>query len=785
MIWKHRPWWHFTARVLRSWSVRLFILSAVPVVVALTGDGLPSLLAVAGGYGVGLTVYFLYTRLFARDHTKQRRRDYLVPLELPPAPAFFVGREDELAELRRDLTRQPSPVSDQDRPRIIVVHGPAGIGKTALVIQLAHAMAKRFPHGQLFARIKGTTGRPGEQPALEHILASFIQALKWADDKVPEGLVARRRRYVELSRRRKVLVVLDDVATSEDVELLVPAGHDCAVLITTRHRLEIDSAIYIPIGALPDEVAVQLLEEIVGDRVAGEREHARSIAAASLNQPFALRMLGCMLATRPEASLEPTARLALDLQRKDSVGIEALDLTFELLTDEEQRAVRLIGLLGEDPFSASAMGALMQVSVDDGRRITERLVHAGFVERVDLGVAGAAEYRVLDQVLSYAKRRLDLDHLDPQDIAESQRRIDEQQVGSIDDIRAIQYRGELAKAVAVARDAVARAQATNDLAGEAYALSLLAEFQIDVGAVNAAAELAEGALSRSRPISDHLNEARALRCLGRIELRRHRFDAVRTRLSESLACLNQVTTPGDAEAVERLLTLRLRAFASALVRDAPDAMIDLNAAKDIYRRLPADLRDLMGVSLAWAEGAILQHARDHGAAETAFAAAENEARRRNQLLWRAWIQLSRAQNYLAMNDQGSGLALAQQAMRLFGGMGHRYGKAQCQIELATAHQASHGLPAAVSALESALETFRICGDHWMEADAARRLAMALSQTDRRDEAVPLLRYAVRLFNRIGDSTLAKSTHRLQRQFGLHRWNAATPDGPSVATLVST
>ncbi|HEY2668852.1 MAG TPA: ATP-binding protein [Rugosimonospora sp.] len=83
-------------------------------------------------------------------------RPYLVPRDLPPASSLFVGRDAELAAILAHLRmgRVDGPdAGESDGPRLILLYGEDGIGKTTLAVKVAHLAADLFPEGQLFAKV--------------------------------------------------------------------------------------------------------------------------------------------------------------------------------------------------------------------------------------------------------------------------------------------------------------------------------------------------------------------------------------------------------------------------------------------------------------------------------------------------------------------------------------------------------------------------------------------------------------------------------------------------------
>src|SRR5690606_27161664 len=64
-------------------------------------------------------------------------RPAVPPAETPPDLADFTGRERALAWIRAQ------------GPGVLVLHGAAGVGKTALAVRAANALAADYPDGRL------------------------------------------------------------------------------------------------------------------------------------------------------------------------------------------------------------------------------------------------------------------------------------------------------------------------------------------------------------------------------------------------------------------------------------------------------------------------------------------------------------------------------------------------------------------------------------------------------------------------------------------------------------
>ncbi|MFI2609747.1 BTAD domain-containing putative transcriptional regulator [Kitasatospora sp. NPDC018619] len=222
------------------------------------------------------------------------------PRQLPRRDPDFVGRTSDLA----CLDRACGPGRTGDGPVLVV--GPAGVGKSALVTAWAHRAARRFPDGLLHAGLRGLDPDGPARP--EDVLAGFLRALGVPPHGVPAGRAARAALYRERTRGRRLLVLLDDAADAEQVADLLPAGPESTAVVTGRGSLEglvaLEGAALLRLSALPEDDALHLLERaLTPERLRAEPEAAARLAGLCDHLPLALRIAAARLAARPDWTL--------------------------------------------------------------------------------------------------------------------------------------------------------------------------------------------------------------------------------------------------------------------------------------------------------------------------------------------------------------------------------------------------------------------------------------------------------------------------------------------------
>jgi hypothetical protein len=337
-----------------------------------------------------------------RRQTRQDLRPKLgeaarvVPAQLPANVDRFTGRVQELAELDRVLTAPAarSPAAEKSTAvTISVISGAAGVGKTALVLRWAHRVREEYPDGQLYVNLR--VYDPDQPLATGEVLARFLRALGLAGQEIPLEIDERAAAYRSLLNGRRVLVVLDNAATVDQVRPLLPGTPSCLVLVTSRDSLAglvaRHGARRLDLDPLPPEDAVTLLRALIGRRIDTEpKAAAATLAEQCARLPLALRVAAELAVARPGASLAALVTELSDEHRR----LELLDAggdsrtavrgvffwSYQHLPADAARLFRLIGLHPGPDFDASAAAVLADISLNRAQQMLDLLNHAHLVQ---------------------------------------------------------------------------------------------------------------------------------------------------------------------------------------------------------------------------------------------------------------------------------------------------------------------------------------------------------------------------------------------------------------------
>ncbi|ADI04164.1 regulatory protein [Streptomyces bingchenggensis BCW-1] len=338
------------------------------------------------------------------------RRPDPIPAQLPADTVDFTGRGAELDRLSAMLRPDPARAV----PRVVVVSGMAGVGKTALAVHAAHRLRGRFPDGQLHADLRGFGAGDARSP--HDLLARFLTDLGVAEQRPPEHPDDRAARLRSALDGRRVLVLLDNARDAAQLTPLLPGGGGCAVLVTSRHTLpDLPGAVRLPLEPLDAEGQRRLLTSLCGARrVQADPDAAARILAACGGLPLALRLAGAQLATRPHWPLSALAQ-RLDsgrgrLRALSAGGLavqDAFAMSYVAMRDsslpleaERARGFRMLGLWSGHTLAAEQAAALLGRPVEEAHELLESLVDAHLLQTPSPG-----RYTFHDLLGEYALER--------------------------------------------------------------------------------------------------------------------------------------------------------------------------------------------------------------------------------------------------------------------------------------------------------------------------------------------------------------------------------------------
>ena len=321
---------------------------------------------------------------------------------LPRDIASFTGRAAELAQLTGAAAAGGGVGGVVG---IYAIGGMAGVGKTAFAVHAAHRLAGDFPDGQFFLPLHAHT--PGQRPVdPADALASLLLTAGVGALQIPPGLAARAGRWRDYLAGKKVLLLLDDAASHEQVTPLLPGTGGSLVLVTSRrHLTALEDAAAISLDTLAPGEAAALLARLAGRPGLG----AGDGPAAELTRlcgylPLAIGMLARQLHHHPAwdvagLAAEVTAATGLvELMRAENLSVAAaFDLSYQDLTGQ-QRLFRRLGVHPGSDIDAYAAAALDGTDLPTARRHLD-----GLYDQYLLAEPARGRYRLHDLLGEHAR----------------------------------------------------------------------------------------------------------------------------------------------------------------------------------------------------------------------------------------------------------------------------------------------------------------------------------------------------------------------------------------------
>lgn len=302
--------------------------------------------------------------------------------DLPRAVSRLVGRS---AAVQSGLA---AVHATRDSLPLVIVEGMPGVGKTALALQLAHQLAAEYPDAQLYADLGGHCLRGPRADirtvGTREVLGRLITAVTGTGQALPHNLDERAALWRAVAAGRRMLLVLDDATSAEQVHQLLPGTPGNLVLVTTRGGLTgLDATTLLRLDPLPAAEAAELFCAASGDwrgadwRCGSEPDAVVEVVRHCGRLPAALQTAGERLRRRPTWTI---GRLAARLADEQGRRLELADLSarlessYRLLAASERRMFRLLGLMTNGTIDADSAALLAGMSRQRTDAILELLL---------------------------------------------------------------------------------------------------------------------------------------------------------------------------------------------------------------------------------------------------------------------------------------------------------------------------------------------------------------------------------------------------------------------------
>lgn len=283
--------------------------------------------------------------------------------QVPSEVSNFSGREGIIEKLifKTDIAG-----------KVVVIHGPAGVGKTALAIKLGHLLRDKYKDGVFWYKI--------EEDNIMDILLSIAKVLgediSGINDLQVRGTVVR-----SLLASKNILLFLDSAELYSDIHLLIPNSQFCTTIITSQ-KASIKSPIEIldiKLDAFTNDEALKLFKDVLKERYAKiNKKNLLKIAKGVGNLPLAVGLIARSLQHRNFLVQE---EVLLDNLYQDNHSLKsAISVSYDKLTVQNKSVLVSASIFKGKDFSSESVAYINGLTKGTTIGILENLTSLSLIE---------------------------------------------------------------------------------------------------------------------------------------------------------------------------------------------------------------------------------------------------------------------------------------------------------------------------------------------------------------------------------------------------------------------
>jgi predicted ATPase/class 3 adenylate cyclase len=341
------------------------------------------------------------------------------PNNLPTQLTSFIGRENEIAEVKQEL----------ESHRLVTLTGSGGTGKTRLSLQVAADLLEKFGHGIWFVELAPLT----DPDLIPQTILSTI-GIQEQQGKTPLDLLK------EYLHEKQALLILDNCehlvsASAQVVNVLLSTAPELKVLASSREALGVkgEASYPVPSLSLPDIKHLPAIEGLsqyeavrlfidrallVASHFVVDKDNAPHIAqichrldGIPLAIELAAARIKMMSVDQISKRLDDRFRLLTGgartaLPRQQTLRA-LIDWSYDLLSENERLLLRRLSVFA----GGWTLEAAEQICSGDGIVISDvldlltQLVNKSLVVVMEHSQSGETRYRMLETIRQYARER--------------------------------------------------------------------------------------------------------------------------------------------------------------------------------------------------------------------------------------------------------------------------------------------------------------------------------------------------------------------------------------------